>query len=157
MAASAMDVKTAENSTLPAAGAVQRTDRVFSVGSRVERELTRLPGDAQRLDDVIRAVAGDAGIGPVVVAPGLNFGDVRGVVEPPAVEHDHARVVELSDLGKDLDGMAEDRAVGRLIQQAPHRDGRVVAVAADHAEDRLVVTLLHLRRIAEHQAAYDSS
>ena len=50
---------------------------------------------------------------------------------------------------KNLDGMTEDGAVARLIQQTPDRDGRVVAVPADHTENRLVVTFFHLRRIAE--------
>ena len=48
--------------------------------------------------------------------------------------------------GSIVDGVPEDRPVGRLVQQPPHHDARMVPIAQDHLRDLAVESLGHLRR-----------
>jgi hypothetical protein len=116
-------------------------------------KLARRPLDAQPFDGLGGGIVRDVGIGAEVRAPELQagqFGRLGGAaamqVPAPAVEHDHPRVVQFAQPRQRGRGVAEHRPVGRLVQQPPDHDAGMVAVAANHAEQRLVKTLGHLRR-----------
>ena len=75
------------------------------------------------------------------------------VIQPPAVEHHHARVVQRPDQGERRGSVSKHGSVPCLVEQAPHDDRRVVPIAQDHLRQGAVIALRHLRRIAQHPAA----
>ena len=116
----------------------------------MERQLAGGPGDAQALESLARGIIADTGIGAIARLPGLEAGETTTIiVEAAAVEHDHARVIQGAQGRQEIDGMAKDSAVGGLVEQAPHGHAGVIAVAADHAEEGVIVAPGHLGRIAE--------
>ena len=123
-------------------------DGILPFTAGVKRELPGRPGDAQGLDDVIAGVERHARVIPVRRMPALDSGDAAAAVVPPsAVEHDDPRVVALAEGRQEAEGVAEDGAVRRFVEQTPHRHAGVVAVAEHHAQHRFVIALGELRRI----------
>jgi hypothetical protein len=115
--------------------------------------LARRPLHPQPFDRLGSGIVRDVWIGAEVRAPELQagqFGRLGGTaaiqVPASAVEHDHPRVVQLAQPRQPGRGVAEHRPVVRLVQQPPDNDAGMVAVAANHAEQRLVKTLGHRRR-----------
>jgi hypothetical protein len=128
-------------------------DAVLAGRTGVQRELARHPRDAQPLDGLGGGIVRDVRIGAKVRAPRLQAGQFGRLgssaamqVPAPAVEHDHPRVVQLAQSRQRGRGVAEQRPVVRLVEQSPHHHAGMIAVATDHAEQRLVVALCHLRR-----------
>ena len=128
-------------------------DAALAGRAGMQRELARRPLDAQPFDGLGGGIVRDVRIGAEVRAPSLQagqFGRLGGAaaiqVPTPAVEHDHPRVVQLAQSRQRGRGVAEHRPVVRLVEQPPHDDAGMIAVAADHAEQRLVEALGHLRR-----------
>lgn len=129
-------------------------DAVLALRAGVEGELPRRPGDAEAADGPAGAVPGDVGIGLLAGAPEADpcRRAPGAAIETAAVEKRNASVIKRADQGEHGDGVAEDGPIGRLVEEAPHRHARVVAVAADHAAHRGVEPLRHLRRVAEEPA-----
>ncbi len=136
----------------PAAGAVQRTALYSPFGPGCKASCLpgatwpRAPKSAQ--DNVLKVTLGS---GPKLLLLHERQSGERLVaqIESPAVEHHDAAVVQRAHQRQGGDGMLKDGSLAGFVQQAPHRNAGVIAVALDHRRRGVVESLGHLRRIFE--------